>query len=109
MRKQIIATVSDDCSWKIWNMDTGENIMTGEGHKDWLAGVDFHPVGSHLVTAGSDNCIKLGISLIPLFPTLSKALILVLSGKLNSMTLETLFFLDLVMALSNSGISTVLR
>jgi WD40 repeat protein len=40
-------------------MDTGENIMTGEGHKDWLCGVDFHPVGSHLVTSGSDNCIKL--------------------------------------------------
>ena len=40
-------------------MDTGENIMTGEGHKDWLSGIDFHPAGSHLVTSGSDRCIKL--------------------------------------------------
>ena len=59
MRKQIIASASDDCLWKIWNMDTGENIMTGEGHKDWLSGIDFHPAGSHLVTSGSDRCIKL--------------------------------------------------
>jgi hypothetical protein len=22
MRKQILATVSDDCTWKIWNMET---------------------------------------------------------------------------------------
>jgi len=59
MRKQIIATASDDCLWKIWNMETSENIMTGEGHKDWICGIDFHPAGSHLVTSGSDRSIKL--------------------------------------------------
>jgi sperm-associated antigen 16 protein len=58
MRKQIIASASDDCLWKIWNMETNENIMTGEGHKDWLSGIDFHPAGSHLVTSGSDRNIK---------------------------------------------------
>ncbi len=58
MRKQIVASASDDCLWKIWNMETGENIMTGEGHRDWLSGVDFHPAGSHLVTSGSDRNIK---------------------------------------------------
>lgn len=58
MRKQILATASDDCLWKIWNMETNENIMTGEGHKEWLSGIDFHPAGSHLVTSGSDRCIK---------------------------------------------------
>jgi sperm-associated antigen 16 protein len=59
MRKQIVATASDDCTWKIFNMETQENIMTGEGHKDWIAGVDFHPAGSHLVTCGSDRSLKL--------------------------------------------------
>ena len=59
MRKQIVATASDDCTWKIFNMETQENIMTGEGHKDWVAGVDFHPAGSHLVTCGSDRSLKL--------------------------------------------------
>ena len=59
MRKQIVATASDDCTWKIFNMDTSENIMTGEGHKDWITTVDFHPAGSHLITAGSDRNLKL--------------------------------------------------
>lgn len=59
MRKQIVATASDDCTWKIFNMETSENIMTGEGHKDWIAGIDFHPAGSHLVTCGSDRSLKL--------------------------------------------------
>jgi WD40 repeat protein len=59
MRKQIIASAGDDCSWKIWNMENGENIMTGEGHKDWIAAIDFHPAGSHLATAGGDKSIKI--------------------------------------------------
>ena len=54
-----MATASDDCTWKIWNLDTQENIMTGEGHKDWISAIDFHPAGSHLVTSGADKCIKL--------------------------------------------------
>lgn len=58
-RKNIVATAADDCMWKVWNMDTGENIMTGEGHKDWIAGIDFHPVGSHLVTGGGDKSLKI--------------------------------------------------
>jgi len=58
-RKQIVATASDDCTWKIWNMETNENIMTGEGHRDWISAIDFHPSGSHLLTSGSDRCIKL--------------------------------------------------
>ena len=58
-KKQIIASVSDDCIWKIWNMEDGENLLSGEGHKDWLAGVDFHPAGSHLVTSGGDKTVKI--------------------------------------------------
>lgn len=57
-KKQFVATVSDDCTWKVWNMEDGENILSGEGHKDWLSGVDFHPAGSHLVTSGGDKTIK---------------------------------------------------
>lgn len=58
-KKQIIATASDDCTWKVWNMESGENLMTGEGHKEWICGVDFHPYGSHLVTSGGDRCVKI--------------------------------------------------
>lgn len=40
-------------------MENGENIMTGEGHKDWLCGIDFHPLGSHLVTSSADKSVKI--------------------------------------------------
>ena len=39
-------------------MENGENIMSGEGHKDWVSGVDFHPAGSHLVTGSGDKTVK---------------------------------------------------
>jgi len=42
-RKQILSTTSDDCTWKMWAIPTGEIIMTGEGHTDWVCDSDFHP------------------------------------------------------------------
>ena len=42
-RKQIMATSSDDCTWKMWSVPNGEIIMTGEGHTDWVSECDFHP------------------------------------------------------------------
>jgi len=56
--KSIVATAGDDCYWKIWNLDNGENIMTGEGHKDWIAAIDFHPAGTHCATGGGDKSVK---------------------------------------------------
>lgn len=43
--KPILVTASDDKTWKMWHMPGGDLIMCGEGHKDWVAGVDFHPAG----------------------------------------------------------------
>lgn len=40
-------------------MEDGENILSGEGHKDWISGIDFHPAGSHLVTGSGDKSIKI--------------------------------------------------
>lgn len=42
-KKQILATVSDDKSWKLWSFPNGELIMSGQGHHDWIADCDFHP------------------------------------------------------------------
>ena len=33
--------------------------MSGEGHRDWISGVDFHPAGSHLATASGDRTVKI--------------------------------------------------
>ena len=29
--------------FKIKALPNGEPIMSGEGHKDWVSGIDFHP------------------------------------------------------------------
>lgn len=49
-RKQIIATTSDDHTWKMWSVPSGDLIMTGEGHTDWVSSCDFHPSGGKLAT-----------------------------------------------------------
>lgn len=57
--KPILVTVSDDKTWKMWHMPAGDLIMCGEGHKDWVAGVDFHPAGIALATGSGDNTVKI--------------------------------------------------
>eukprot|EP00842_Homolaphlyctis_polyrhiza_P000086 jgi/Hompol1/1078/HPOL_001374-RA len=58
-KKLILATVSDDRSWKMWAFPSGELIMSGEGHKDWIADCDFHPKGTQIATASGDGTVKL--------------------------------------------------
>lgn len=41
--KAIVVTASDDKTWKMWHLPKGDLILSGEGHKDWVAGLDFHP------------------------------------------------------------------
>jgi sperm-associated antigen 16 protein len=56
--KPVLASVSDDCTWRLWSMPEGELIMTGEGHRAWCADVDFHPYGNHLATSSGDGVVK---------------------------------------------------
>jgi len=58
-KKPIMATVSDDETWKLWSVPNCELIMSGEGHKGWLSSVDFHPNGTHLATGAGDNTVKI--------------------------------------------------
>lgn len=57
-KKSIVATGSDDFSWKIWTVPQGDLIMSAEGHKSWISGLSFHPKGSHIVSASGDCTIK---------------------------------------------------
>ena len=41
--KPVVAVGSDDTTWKMWSVDDGELMMSGDGHQDWIAGLDFHP------------------------------------------------------------------
>jgi len=55
-KKSILATASDDATWKMWDLPSGDLIMSGDGHKDWVAGVNFHPAGTHLASASVGRC-----------------------------------------------------
>ncbi|CAN0595248.1 unnamed protein product, partial [Ectocarpus sp. 12 AP-2014] len=44
----IVATVSDDETWKVWSVPNCDLLMSGEGHRDWVSGVAFHPHGTML-------------------------------------------------------------
>lgn len=57
--KPILATCSDDKSWKLWSVPNGDLIMSGDGHEDWLSCVDIHPRGTHLATSSGDGTVKL--------------------------------------------------
>ncbi|EFC50650.1 predicted protein, partial [Naegleria gruberi] len=58
-KKPIVASASDDGTWKAWSLPTSKVIMSGEGHTDWVSGIDFHPFGTHLATSGGDCTVKL--------------------------------------------------
>ena len=56
--KNILATGSDDHTWRLWAVPGGELLMTGEGHEDWVSEVRFHPSGDLLASCGGDGVVK---------------------------------------------------
>lgn len=56
--KKILATCSDDSTWKLWSVPNGDLIMSGEGHEDWASGVSFHPDHQFLATSSGDGTVK---------------------------------------------------
>lgn len=42
-KKPVVVTASDDATWRMWGLPAGDLIMTGDGHKDWVSGLSFHP------------------------------------------------------------------
>lgn len=58
-KQAIIATVSDDETWKVWSVPNCDLLMSGEGHRNWVSGVTFHPQGTMLATGAGDNTVKI--------------------------------------------------
>lgn len=56
--KKILATCSDDSTWKLWSVPNGDLIMSGEGHQDWASDVSFHPDYHMLATSSGDGTVK---------------------------------------------------
>lgn len=55
----VVATASDDHTWKMWSIPEGQLMLSGEGHKDWVSGVVFHPRGSLVATCSGDSDVKI--------------------------------------------------
>ena len=58
-KNAILATASDDTTWKLWTIPNGELLLSGEGHQDWVGGISFHPKGGYVATASGDGTVKL--------------------------------------------------
>ncbi|XP_028274283.1 sperm-associated antigen 16 protein [Parambassis ranga] len=63
-QKLILASTSDDLSWRLWALPTsgekvGQMVFSGVGHSDWLSGCSFHPDGSKLATTSGDTTVRL--------------------------------------------------
>lgn len=58
-KKHVLATGSDDTTFKLWGMPNGDIIMAGEGHEDWIGEVQFNPNGTQLATCSGDGTIKI--------------------------------------------------
>ena len=52
-----IATGSDDNTAKIWDVDSGRELLTVE-HSAWIRTVDFSPRGDLLLTASDDHTAR---------------------------------------------------
>jgi len=57
--RPIVATAGDDALWKMWSLEGGDLIMSGDGHKGWLSGIDFSPHGRELATCAEDGTVKI--------------------------------------------------
>mmetsp|Transcript_107608 Transcript_107608/g.219642 ORF Transcript_107608/g.219642 Transcript_107608/m.219642 type:complete len:581 (-) Transcript_107608:173-1915(-) len=55
----VVATASDDHTWKMFSMPDGQLVLSGEGHKDWVSDVAFHPRGSLVATTSGDCTVKI--------------------------------------------------
>jgi WD40 repeat protein len=54
-----LATGSEDKTIKLWNLDTGKEIRTLQGHDSYVNSVSFSPDRKTLATGSADKTIKL--------------------------------------------------
>ncbi len=55
----MLASGSDDRTVKLWDVATGTNIATLEGHSSWVHSVAFSPDGTMLASGSDDETVKL--------------------------------------------------
>ena len=68
-----LATASEDNTTKIWNAETGQEVLTLIGHSGGVLGVAFNPDGIRLATAGGDGAVRLYLLRIEDLITLARS------------------------------------
>ena len=53
-----IVSASADRTVKLWDTETGENLLTLSGHRSWVEVAKFSPDGHYLATASRDGRVK---------------------------------------------------
>lgn len=53
------ASVSDDGLLKVWETNTGKNLLTFRGHVAGINQLAWHPAGNKIYTTSADNTIKI--------------------------------------------------
>ena len=53
-----IASASDDKTVKLWDAQTGQEILTLKGHSSWVGSICFSPDGRRLASASHDGTVK---------------------------------------------------
>ena len=48
------ATAGFDATWRLWNVETGDELLRQEGHSKEAYDVAFHPDGSSPLSVGLD-------------------------------------------------------
>ncbi|MBH8560714.1 hypothetical protein I8748_00565 [Nostoc sp. CENA67] len=56
---QVLATSNTNCSTKLWQVDTGQNILNLNRHDSWIYNIDFSPNNQIILSASEDKTIKL--------------------------------------------------
>ena len=52
-------TGSQDSTAKVWDANTGQELMTLTGHDDWVNSAVYSPDGKRIATAGSDGIVQI--------------------------------------------------
>jgi WD40 repeat protein len=56
---KILASAGDDQTVILWDVASGKELATLEGHSDWISDVTFSPDSKLMATASEDKTVKL--------------------------------------------------
>ena len=53
-----LGTAAQDCTARIWRVDTGDELLVLRGHEGWVYDIAFSPDGTLVLTASEDGTVK---------------------------------------------------